>query len=265
MKRPCALAALRPAQRRGLLGSLLLSLLILAIVGSVLAVMLESVAGIRARWGMELRGVEWIFTIGFTIEYVLRLVAARDAALYARSFYGLIDLLSVLPTWLSLILPGGQVLSVVRILRVLRVFRILKMARYVGESNLLLTALRQSRTKITVFLFTVLVVVVVVGALLYLIEGPASGFDSVPRAMYWAIVTLTTVGYGDIAPITPVGQALAALVMILGYGIIAVPTGIVTVELANAASKAPGRTCSNCGFAAHDFDASHCKRCGTAL
>lgn len=239
--------------------------LIVAILASVVAILLESMTGVRAAWGRQLRTFEWAVTLAFTLEYVLRLVSARGARRYARSFYGLIDLLSVLPTWISFIVPGGQVLSVVRILRVLRVFRVLKMARYVGEANLLATALRQSRAKIIIFVFTVLTVVVVVGALLYLIEGPASGFDSIPRAMYWAIVTLTTVGYGDIAPITPIGQTLAAIVMILGYGIIAVPTGIFTMEMANAARAAGARACPGCGLTGHDGDAVHCKRCGTVL
>lgn len=239
--------------------------LIVAILASVVAVLLESMSGVRAAWGPQLRTFEWAITLAFTLEYVLRLVSARGARKYARSFYGIIDLLSVLPTWISFIIPGGQVLSVVRILRVLRIFRVLKMARYIGEANLLAAALRQSRAKITIFVFTVLTVVVVVGALLYLIEGPASGFDSIPRAMYWAIVTLTTVGYGDIAPITPVGQTLAAIVMILGYGIIAVPTGIFTMEIANASRAAAARGCPGCGLTGHDGDAIHCKRCGTLL
>lgn len=239
--------------------------LIVAILTSVLVVMLDSVAPIRARVGPTLRLLEWFFTILFTIEYVLRLLSARGAWRYARSFFGIVDLISVLPTYISVVVPGGQVLAVVRILRVLRVFRVLKMVQYIGEAAVLTTALRQSRTKIIIFLVTVLTIVVIVGSLLYLIEGPASGFDSIPRAMYWAIVTLTTVGYGDIAPRSPVGQSLAALVMLLGYAIIAVPTGIVTVELANAGRALRGRTCPACGLTDHDGDALHCKRCGTAL
>lgn len=239
--------------------------LIVAILASVVVVMIDSVAGIRTRFGPGLRWLEWAFTVLFTIEYILRLASARGPFRYARSFFGIVDLVSVLPSYISVILPGGQVLAVVRILRVLRVFRVLKMVQYIGEANLLATALRQARTKIVVFTITVIAIVVIVGSLLYLIEGPASGFDNIPRAMYWAIVTLTTVGYGDIAPRTPVGQALAAVVMLLGYAIIAVPTGIVTVELANADRTLRGRACPGCGLVGHERDAVHCKRCGHVL
>jgi voltage-gated potassium channel len=185
---------------------------------------------------------------------------------YALSFYGIVDLLAVLPTYLSLLFPGGQYLIVIRILRVLRVFRVLKLAQYVGEARTLGMALRASRFKITVFLFTVLTIVVVVGSLLFLIEGPAAGFTSIPRGVYWAIVTLTTVGYGDIAPLTPLGQTLASFVMILGYGIIAVPTGIVTVELAHQAQRQTSfLVCATCGATGHEGDAKHCKHCGSIL
>jgi voltage-gated potassium channel len=239
--------------------------LILLILASVIVVMLDSVAGIRARYGVVLRTFEWVFTVLFTVEYVLRLLSAHKAARYARSFFGLIDLVSVLPSYISVILPGSQYFAVVRILRVLRVFRVLKMAQYVGEAAILVTALRQARTKIILFTFTVLTIVVIVGSLLYLIEGPPSGFDNIPRSMYWAIVTLTTVGYGDIAPRTPVGQALASIVMLLGYAIIAVPTGIMTVELANAGRAARDKQCPLCRSSGHDADALHCKKCGTVL
>jgi len=240
-------------------------LLIIAILASVGVVMLDSVAALARFHGVFL-WAEWVFTLMFTAEYVLRLLCVRRTSAYALSFFGLVDLLAVLPTYLSLLVPGGQYLIVIRILRVLRVFRVLKLAQYVGEARTLGLALRASRYKITVFLFTVLTIVVVVGSLMFLIEGPRHGFTSIPRGVYWAIVTLTTVGYGDIAPATPVGQAVAALVMILGYGIIAVPTGIVTVELAHQAQKVRSfLVCPQCGEGGHDPDARHCKLCGSLL
>jgi len=241
-------------------------LLIGAILLSVFAVMLESVAGIRAEHGALLRSAEWAFTAAFTVEYGVRLWCVASPRRYAMSFFGVVDLLAVLPTYLSLLVPGGQVLAVVRILRVLRVFRILKLVQYVGEARVLGRALRASRYKITVFVFTVLAVVVIVGALMYLIEGPAAGFTSIPVGVYWGVVTLTTVGFGDITPQTPAGQALATMVMILGYGVIAVPTGIVTVELANAGAGARSSVrCTECSRDGHDGDARHCKWCGATL
>lgn len=240
--------------------------LILAILASVLAIMLESVASIRAAQGPLLRGLEWGFTVAFTVEYLLRLWSVDRPVRYARSFLGVVDLLAVLPTYLSVLLPGGQVLTVVRILRVLRVFRILKLAQYTGEARILSQALRAARFKITVFVFTVLTIVVIVGSLMYLVEGPTHGFTSIPTGVYWAVVTLTTVGFGDVTPQTPLGQALATVVMIMGYGIIAVPTGIVTAELAYARRDAAvERRCATCGRLGHDGDAVHCKWCGVAL
>ena len=239
--------------------------LIVAILASVGVVMLDSVPTLATHHPAFLRA-EWIFTLLFTVEYVLRLLSVRRPSDYALSFLGIVDLLAVLPTYVSFLLPGGQYFIVIRILRVLRVFRVLKLAQYVGEARILSSALRASRFKITVFLFTVLTVVVVVGSLMFLIEGPRHGFTSIPRGVYWAIVTLTTVGYGDIAPETPIGQAVAALVMIMGYGIIAVPTGIVTVELANQARRQSSQqVCSGCGRDDHDGDARYCKSCGTGL
>ncbi len=241
-------------------------MLILTILASVAVVMLDSVRRVQELYGPHLLTLEWVFTLLFTVEYVLRLYTARDALRYARSFFGLVDLFSVLPTYLSLLVPGGQMLIVIRVLRVLRVFRVLKLAQYVGEANVLGYALRSARYKITVFVFTVLTIVAVVGSLMYLIEGPRSGFTSIPRGVYWAIVTLTTVGYGDIAPATGLGQGLAAIVMIMGYGIIAVPTGIVSVELAQASAIARGaRACPTCGRRDHDVDARFCKRCGSEV
>lgn len=240
--------------------------LLWAIVASVLAVVLESVAEIRTAAGGVLRTVEWVFTLVFTVEYALRIYSARRRLRYVTSFYGVIDLLAILPTYLSLVLVGTQYFVVLRALRLLRVFRVLKLSRYLGEASTLAQALRASRRKITVFLVTVLTLVLVIGAAMYLIEGPTRGFTNIPVSMYWAIVTLTTVGYGDIAPSTPVGKALSAAVMILGYAIIAVPTGIVTTELSRV--PAPGRverTCPACGTRWHEADAVHCRRCGTAL
>ncbi len=244
--------------------------LIIVILMSVVAVTLESVRDIDVVYGKWLRAAEWIFTILFTIEYVLRLICARNARRYATSFFGLVDLLAVIPTYLSVLLPGAQYLLAIRLLRTLRVFRVLKLAEYLSEANLLMRALKASQRKITVFLFTVFTLVIILGSLMYLIEGVENGFTSIPRSVYWSIVTLTTVGYGDISPQTVVGQMLAALIMIIGYGIIAVPTGIVTSEIARAQHEVlsePGATrrCPNCNAADHDPDAAFCKRCGTSL
>lgn len=247
-------------------GKLFDVILIISILLSVLAVMLDSIVPINKAHGGLLYGIEWLFTVLFTIEYVLRLVSVGRPALYAASFFGVIDLLAILPTYVSLIFPGTQYLLVIRILRVLRIFRVFKLVQYMGEARLLITALRASSRKITVFLFTVLTLVTIFGSLIYLIEGERYGFTSIPRSIYWAIVTLTTVGYGDISPQTAPGQAIAAVIMILGYGIIAVPTGIVTVEMSQA-FKAPlsGQACPQCGAEGHDSDAQHCKYCGASL
>jgi voltage-gated potassium channel len=234
---------------------------------SVVAVNLETIGGLPAGTYRALRATEWALTLLFTVEYVLRLVAVRRPLAYARSFFGVVDLLALLPTYVSLLVPGTQVLLVVRILRLLRVFRVLKLTRFLTEARVLGSALRASSRKIAVFLLVVSTVVVVVGALMYAIEGAEHGFTSMPRSMYWAIVTLTTVGYGDISPKTPLGQALASLVMILGYGIIAVPTGIVTAELtAGAREKGiSGQACPACAAEGHDVDARFCRRCGAPL
>ena len=237
----------------------------MAIVTSVLVIMLESVASVRAEYASALRGAEWGFTLLFTVEYVTRVWCVGRPSAYAKSFLGIIDLLAVLPTYVSLLVPGGQVLTVVRILRVLRVFRILKLAHYVGEAGVLIRALKASRYKITIFVLAVVTITVIVGSLMYLIEGPSRGFTSIPRGVYWGIVTLTTVGFGDIIPQTAWGQALASVVMIMGYGIIAVPTGIVTAELVSSARSQAGPECPGCGERGHDVDAQHCKWCGTRL
>ena len=247
-------------------GKLFDVVLIAAILLSVAVVLLDSVATINLHYGPVLYAAEWFFTILFTAEYILRLSCVGRPLAYARSFYGVIDLLAVLPTYLSFLFPGTQYLLVIRLLRILRVFRVLKLVQYMSAAQELSTALKASRQKIAVFLYTVLVVVVIVGSLMYLIEGEASGFTSIPRSIYWAVVTLTTVGYGDIAPQTPFGQFLAALVMILGYGIIAVPTGIVTAELALLPShKISTQSCPVCAAEGHDTDAVFCKYCGAKL
>ena len=241
--------------------------LLLAIVASVIVVMLESVASVRARFGPELRVLEWAFTILFTVEYALRLFTVHRPLRYAVSVFGLIDFFAILPTYLSILVPGAQSFLVIRLLRLLRIFRILKLGEYLRESRVLVDALRASRRKIQVFLLSTLTIVVVVGALMYVIEGEEHGFTSIPVSIYWAVVTLTTVGYGDVAPETPLGQGLAALVMLTGYGIIAVPTGIVTAEIARAASATPvtAQACPACGLGAHEHDAVYCRKCGAKL
>lgn len=241
--------------------------LIWLILISVGLVIIDSVASLRSRFGRELYAAEWAFTLIFTAEYVLRLIAVRRPLGYAFSFFGLVDLLAIIPTYLSLLIPGAQSLLVIRVFRLLRVFRIFKLATYLSEAQVLTTALHGSRQKITVFLLAVSAVVVTMGALMYVVEGESSGFTSIPISIYWAIVTMTTVGYGDIAPKSPLGQFLAACLMIIGYGIIAVPTGIVTTELARASTNKPVTTqaCPHCAREGHDRDAVCCKFCGEAL
>lgn len=242
--------------------------LIWSIVLSIVAVLLDSVQSINQRYGELLYAVEWFFTILFTIEYILRLACVGRPMAYATSFFGIIDFLAFAPTYVSLFIPGTQYLIVIRFLRVLRVFRVLKLAEYIGEGQELLRALSGTRRKIFLFLTTVLTLVVILGSLMYLIEGREHGFTSIPRSIYWAIVTLTTVGYGDIHPHTELGQALASVVMILGYSIIAVPTGIVTAEMTREAAKQKSistQACPQCSAEGHDPDAKHCKFCGTKL
>jgi voltage-gated potassium channel len=240
--------------------------LIICILLSVVAVLLDSVVAVHAEYSRWLYMVEWLFTILFTIEYALRLWCIEHTMRYARSFYGIVDLVGTIPTYLSLVFVGSQYLLVVRVLRVLRVFRVLRMVRFVGEVELLNQALRASSRKIIVFISSVATLVVVIGSLMYLIEGEANGFTSIPRSIYWAVITLTTVGYGDITPQTPAGQAFAALVMIMGYGIIAVPTGIVTLELSEATRRSSNtRTCPDCSAEGHVPEAAFCWRCGEHL
>ncbi|MCL7489191.1 MAG: ion transporter [Desulfobulbaceae bacterium] len=240
--------------------------LIISILLSVTAVMLDSIDSVRALHMSLLYGIEWFFTLLFTAEYILRLLCVGRPVKYALSFYGLVDLLAVIPTYISIVLPGSHYLLVIRILRILRIFRILKLAPYIGEAQFLMKALQSSKRKIFVFLFAVLTMVVIFGSLMYVIEGGENGFTSIPRSIYWAIVTMTTVGYGDISPQTILGQTIASMIMILGYGIIAVPTGIVTVEMSHAFNrKVANQVCPECSAEGHDADAKHCKFCGAAL
>lgn len=237
--------------------------LLILILLSVLTVLLESVSAMRENHGAALRIAEWIFTFLFTVEYLARLATASSASRYARSFFGIVDLLAVAPVYLSFLFGVTHSFSLLRSLRLLRVFRILKLTQFVGEASALGASLLASLRKIVVFLFVVLTIVIIVGALMYQIEGEQNGFTSIPASMYWAIVTVTTVGYGDISPHTVPGRVLACILMILGYGIIAVPTGIVSFELARGTLVS--RFCHACGLRYHDKDASYCKHCGTPL
>lgn len=245
-------------------------ILIVSILLSVVAVMLDSVKSFRLAHGDLLYNIEWFFTIIFTIEYLLRMLCVKSKTKYAISLFGIVDLLAIMPTYLSLFLPGSQFLLVIRILRVLRIFRILKLVKFLDEAELLVSAMKASRRKITVFLFTVLTLVVILGSLMYLIEGEENGFTSIPFSIYWAIVTLTTVGYGDVVPKTPLGITLSSVIMIIGYSIIAVPTGIVTAEISFASIEEREKkrlkiVCNNCGNDKNDSDARFCKNCGTKL
>ncbi len=247
-------------------GKLFDVLLILIILASVIVVMLDSVTWFNERYGTLLTALEWLFTILFTVEYGLRLICVERPMRYATSFFGVVDLLAVIPTYLSLVLAGSQYMLVIRILRILRIFRVLKLVNYLSEAAMLARALRDSRRKITVFIFGVLTLVVIFGSLMYVIEGKASGFTSIPRSIYWAVVTMTTVGYGDISPQTNLGQLFSAMVMILGYSIIAVPTGIITAQLLRRRDvKVSTQSCPSCTAEGHDPDARHCKYCGTEL
>ncbi len=250
-------------------GKLFDIVLLFLIVVSIVVVMLESVPSIFSKHGDELELVEWIITILFTIEFIARLVCIKKPFKYIFSFYGIVDLLSLLPSYLGLFISGSQShsLAVIRSLRLLRIFRILKLARYIGEANLLIKSLKASRPKILIFMFFVLSVTFILGTVMYIVESEESGFTSIPMSIYWAIVTLTTVGYGDIAPITPLGQAIASFIMITGYAVIAVPTGIVSAEIAKQEIKKTVSTqaCPSCSLEGHDVDAVHCKYCGAKL
>lgn len=239
--------------------------LLIIILISIVLVMLESVSSINKDYQSILRITEWIITGVFTIEYILRVAIVRKPFRYIFSFYGIIDLLAVIPTYLGLFVIGSHSLVVIRVLRLLRAFRILKLTRYTQAGRSLARALWVSREKISVFLFFVVVLVIIIGTLMYLVEGESHGFSSIPRSIYWAIVTLTTVGYGDISPVTPFGQFIASIVMIMGYAIIAVPTGIVTAEIIKPDASKNTQVCSNCLYDKHDDDAVYCKKCGAKL
>lgn len=240
--------------------------LIILILMSIVAVMLDSVGPLRDKYHNIFVTVEWVFTILFTIEYALRIYTSGRPWRYIFSFYGIIDLLAILPAYLSLAMVGTQSLMVIRTLRLLRIFRILKLGRMIVAADTLLNSLRASRHKIAAFLGSVLVLVIVLGSIMHLLEGSESGFDSIPRSIYWAIVTLTTVGYGDITPQTVPGQFLASIIMILGYAIIAVPTGIITSEMTrNRLRKTNTQVCNECHCDDHEDDAKYCRVCGTEL
>ena len=253
-------------------GKLFDLILLIVILASIVLVMLESVKSIDQKYHNFLNIAEWVVTVLFSIEYIARIITVKKPLKYITSFYGIIDLLSTIPKYLSLLFAGTHALVALRALRLLRVFRILKLARYLGASNTIARALKASRAKISVFLFAVVIVSIILGTIMYIIEGDESGFTSIPRGIYWCIVTLTTVGYGDISPVTPLGQFIASIVMIMGYGIIAVPTGIVTAEI--AMQKGPSNdslnsksttNCIGCGYEDHRKDADFCYNCGYRL
>jgi voltage-gated potassium channel len=260
-------------------GKLFDVILLIAILASIALVMLESIRGFDTKYHDFLNISEWIITLLFTAEYIARIISVKKPWKYIFSFYGVVDFLSTIPKYLSLIFVGTHALVALRALRLLRIFRILKLARYLGASNMLLSALKASRAKIMVFLFAVLILCIIFGTIMYLVEGEASGFSSIPVSVYWCIVTLTTVGFGDIAPVTPFGQFIAAIIMIVGYGIIAVPTGIVSAEYSaqgkptNKDSEKPSQpkvhlnsqSCPNCSAGRHKDNAKYCYKCGHAL
>ncbi len=241
--------------------------LLVAIVGSIVVVLLDSLPALHARHQQLFMRLEWAFTILFTIEYLLRLYSVYKPMRYALSFFGIIDLLAILPSFLSLFVAGAQTLLVLRTLRLLRVFRIFGLQQYLTEMRFLGGALKASLNKILIFLFIVLTVVIILGAVMFLVEDGANGFTSIPESIYWAIVTITTVGYGDISPVTPLGKFVASIIMLLGYGILAVPTGIITSEMTTAArhKKDNNQVCPGCGKEGHEADAAYCKYCGTKM
>jgi len=240
--------------------------LIIAILASLLVLILESIPNVMTEWSQELRYIEYTFTALFTIEYLLRLYCSPKPKSYATSFYGIVDLLAILPTYLAIFFPGASFMGVVRLLRVMRIFRILKLVRYLQDSNILLRSLLMARRKILIFFSTVGILVVIFGALIFVIEGPENGFTSIPHSIYWAIVTITTVGYGDMVPQTAIGKAIASLTMLLGYSILAVPTGIITAELSSEMNSHKELVkCPNCNRSGHDPDALYCKHCASEL
>ncbi|GIU05702.1 ion transporter [Shewanella sp. c952] len=240
--------------------------LIVCIILSVMLVFLDTVAHIHQQYGEIIVVLEWCFTIIFTVEYLLRLYCSAKPLEYAKSFYGVVDLLSVLPTYLALVFPGANFTMVIRVLRLFRIFRVFKLLRYLSEGNLLLRAMMQSSRKVFIFFFSVSLIVVVLSSIMYVVEGPNNGFSSIPKSIYWTIVTITTVGYGDITPGTNLGQAIAAFTMLLGYSIIAIPTGILTAEISQEIGKHKDlRRCSNCLKVGHETNALYCDKCGSEL
>ena len=238
--------------------------LLFSIIVSVIAVSLESIEAIDKVYHSQLVMIEWLFTILFTIEYILRLYSTEHSVKYSTSFFGVVDLLAILPTYLSIFIPGAQSLLVIRGLRLLRIFRVFKLSRYLGEANILSEAIIQSRTRIVVFLSTITVLSFITGAGMYLVEGPKHGFTSIPQSVYWAITTLTSTGYGDTVPITPLGKLLAIFIMIMGYSLIIVPTGIISTEMMKLGDIST-QACKNCSKEGHDFNAKFCKHCGFEL
>lgn len=248
-------------------GKLFDLILLFLIIVSIVAVMLESVVEIQLQYGSELAIIEWVITIFFTLEYIGRILSVKQPLKYMLSFYGIIDLLATLPAYVDLLFPGLHFLLALRAIRLLRVFRILKLVHFVGAGNSLIEALKKSRNKIAVFLFTVIVICIILGTIMYMVEGAESGFTSIPVSIYWTIVTLTTVGFGDITPVTPLGQLISVVIMILGYGIIAVPTGLVTAQFMSKEMQTPTNTqsCPNCNADHHRDDAKFCYNCGSKL
>lgn len=240
-------------------------ILLIAILASIILVMLESVESFDNKHHDFLNISEWVITILFSIEYILRIVTIQKPSKYIFSFYGVIDFLSTIPKYLSLFFVGSHSLVALRALRLLRVFRVLKVSRYIGESNQLIKALNASKAKIGVFLYFVLIICIILGSVMYFIEGADNGFTSIPRSIYWSIVTLTTVGYGDIAPQTPLGQFIASITVIIGYAIIAIPTGIVSSEMTKKKIELNTQSCPNCSYDGHKDDAEFCYHCGTKL
>ncbi|MGM0598522.1 MAG: ion transporter [Candidatus Rifleibacteriota bacterium] len=239
--------------------------LVSCILISVSVTLLDSIKEINLVYEKEFFYLDWFFTVIFTLEYLLRIYVVNRPFSYIFSAYGMIDFFAIFPSYLSVLIPNTRYFSVIRVLRVLRIFRILKLAHYLEEGELILKALKSSRRRIQVFVFSVFLLVIIIGSLIYVIEGEKNGFTSIPISIYWAIVTLTTVGYGDISPVTPLGQALSALIMIIGYGIIAIPTGIVTAEMISSGKKITTQVCKDCNREGHDEDAVYCKYCGKRL
>ena len=246
-------------------GKLFDVVLIISIVLSIIIVMLDSVVEYNQQYGHIFRIAEWTFTIMFTVEYLLRIFSIRRAFSYIFSFFGIVDFLAILPTYLSLFLPGTEVFAIIRVLRVLRIFRVLKLVQFMGEADMLMTAMIASRRKVFIWLFLVMNIVIILGSVMYLVEGGNTGFDSIPRSIYWAVVTLTTVGYGNVVPQTSLGQALASFIMVLGYSIIAVPTGIVTSEITFAAKSTKEQRCVVCGKEGLSEDAKFSSNCASKL